>query len=237
MVTSGGNAGAKEEAKKKITNAIIGFVIVLAAWLLIDTIMRGLLVGTSGEIDGRLWSQIECGSQAVPGLIKPPQDNLRPVASGGLLPSDVFTQLDAGGVVVTASGSCTDRSDPNCTGLGGVEQSTIDDVIELSNTCADCDITITGATEVGHVEDCYQDGTCVDISCNHAGGCNCQDINDIAKGAEANSSRVVFETVSCENKITVLELWGQEGITGEAYCPDDAGYGHITEDHFTLYSN
>ncbi len=67
LVTSGGNQGALESAKEKFTNAIIGMLLVLSAWLIVDTIMRGLV----GEGDNRgmiqgsvsgwmLWSQVEC---------------------------------------------------------------------------------------------------------------------------------------------------------------------------------
>ena len=64
LVTSGGNPAAKTSAKKKLTNAIIGFIIVLAAWLIVDTFMRTLLSGTGGKINGKFWYEIECASQA-----------------------------------------------------------------------------------------------------------------------------------------------------------------------------
>ncbi len=67
LVTSGGNPAAKTAAKSKLTNALIGFIIVLAAWLLVDTIMRGLLTGGDGKIDGTLWSRVECAVQATTG--------------------------------------------------------------------------------------------------------------------------------------------------------------------------
>ena len=65
LVTSGGNPEAKSAAKSKIMNAIIGLVIVLGAWLIVDIIMRGLLVGGGGEIQNPAgiwspWSTIEC---------------------------------------------------------------------------------------------------------------------------------------------------------------------------------
>ena len=65
LVTSGGNPAAKTAAKEKITNAIIGLVIVLAAWLLVNTIMKALLVGGNGQINGVLWSTVQCQTQTV----------------------------------------------------------------------------------------------------------------------------------------------------------------------------
>ncbi len=69
LVVSGGNHHALDEAKGMFLNAIIGFIIILSAWLIVDTIMR-TLVGTAnkpgqlamgGTASGYLfWSQVQC---------------------------------------------------------------------------------------------------------------------------------------------------------------------------------
>ncbi|MCB9810992.1 MAG: hypothetical protein H6779_04850 [Candidatus Nomurabacteria bacterium] len=65
LITAGGNQTALDEAKKKFQNAVIGIIIVMAAWLLIDTIMKGLL--TDGEISGYgPWTDVQCQQQTVP---------------------------------------------------------------------------------------------------------------------------------------------------------------------------
>ncbi len=61
LVTSGGNQHAKEEAKELINNMLIGYVIVLAGWLLIDTGMKMLLV--DGETKLGMWNQLSCVAQ------------------------------------------------------------------------------------------------------------------------------------------------------------------------------
>lgn len=69
LVMSGGNHSALDEAKSMFMNAIIGFIIILSAWLIVDTIMRAL-VGTEGR-PGQLvakgtatgylfWSDVQC---------------------------------------------------------------------------------------------------------------------------------------------------------------------------------
>lgn len=64
LVTSGGNPDAIEKAKSKLLNAFIGIIIVLGAWLLVDTIMRMLLIGDDGVIeDYGPWSTIQCQNQ------------------------------------------------------------------------------------------------------------------------------------------------------------------------------
>jgi hypothetical protein len=70
LVTSAGNTSALEAAKSKFTNAIIGLLIVMGAWLLVDTIMRGLVGGGDtgakvGEIVGwGPWSEVKCQTQS-----------------------------------------------------------------------------------------------------------------------------------------------------------------------------
>jgi hypothetical protein len=69
LVTSGGNPSALSDAKSRFTNAFIGFLIVLAAWLLVDTLMRGIVSGTDGNIKGYgPWSQVQCFSQSEVGI-------------------------------------------------------------------------------------------------------------------------------------------------------------------------
>jgi len=69
LVTSGGNPSALSDAKSRFTNAFIGFLIVLAAWLLVDTLMRGIVSGTDGSIKGYgPWSQVQCLSQSEVGI-------------------------------------------------------------------------------------------------------------------------------------------------------------------------
>lgn len=63
LVTSGGNTQAKTQAKSLMTNAIIGFLIVLAAWLIVDTLLKSLLSEENGNLQGRPWSQVECMEQ------------------------------------------------------------------------------------------------------------------------------------------------------------------------------
>lgn len=65
LVTSKGNQSALEAAKSKFSNAIIGLLIMMSAWLIVDTIMKGLLKGGTGEIQGwGPWSKVECYKMA-----------------------------------------------------------------------------------------------------------------------------------------------------------------------------
>lgn len=58
LVLSGGNTSKLEDAKKKLTNALIGLIIIFAAWLVVDTLLKATLSG--GQTEFGPWSQIEC---------------------------------------------------------------------------------------------------------------------------------------------------------------------------------
>lgn len=62
MVVSVGDVSAKETAKKLISNVIIGYSILLACWLLIDTGVKALL---KDQVYGT-WNQIQCVEQPKP---------------------------------------------------------------------------------------------------------------------------------------------------------------------------
>ena len=68
LVISRGNEQAMEAAKQYLTNAVVGLILVLASWLVIDTVMK-ILVNqnvSSGGASLGVWHEITCGSQPVP---------------------------------------------------------------------------------------------------------------------------------------------------------------------------
>lgn len=62
LVTSAGNPAAKQSAKSVMTNAIIGYVIVLGAWLFVDYGMKALF--STGDPVFGVWNDIQCVDQA-----------------------------------------------------------------------------------------------------------------------------------------------------------------------------
>jgi Type IV secretion system pilin/Peptidase M15 len=67
LVVSGGDSGAKSAAKSGFTSAFIGLFIMLGAFLVVDTIMRGVVRGSDGEIEGYgPWAEIKCAQQTAP---------------------------------------------------------------------------------------------------------------------------------------------------------------------------
>ena len=71
LLTAAGSPDRINQAKDHFYNAFIGLVIVLAAWLLIDTVIRGITGGLEGAESGRLkgygpWNVVECEGQPSP---------------------------------------------------------------------------------------------------------------------------------------------------------------------------
>jgi hypothetical protein len=90
LVTSGGNQGELDAAKDKFTNAIIGLIIILSAWLIVDTIMRGLVgndenpgsvasgVNAEGKVTGWLyWTDVQCQDQTDTRYVERPTEDVQ----------------------------------------------------------------------------------------------------------------------------------------------------------------
>ena len=58
LVASGGNSSALQAAKETFINILIGFILVLAAWLIVDTLLK---TATGKGLEK--WGKVECGSQ------------------------------------------------------------------------------------------------------------------------------------------------------------------------------
>lgn len=112
LVMSGGNPEAKKSAKSKLTNSLIGLVIVLASFLIVDTLMRALLSGEEGEISGYgPWSQVQCGAQSAVETIA--QD-----AGGVAIPPPAGVDCsDVAGLITRFSGSPIGKVDSELTAL------------------------------------------------------------------------------------------------------------------------
>ena len=120
LVTSQGNPDALNTAKSKFINAIIGLIIVLSAWIMVDTLMRGL-IGNNGQIEGYLaWSEVECTTQvesftasstvAIEFATTEDDTSIVLPSAGGNCPT---------GYTIDAFGSCAYQSGPVLPDAGG----------------------------------------------------------------------------------------------------------------------
>ncbi len=130
----------KAQGKEWITNAIWGLLLVIGAWIILNTINPQIL--KFDLIINR--PNIQAGqAAAVPGIPMTQQQ----IADD----STVKQQLKAGGVTFNNNDkACVNGEMQGCTNVNGLPQTAIDGLIALKKTsCSNCLIIVTGGTEPG----------------------------------------------------------------------------------------
>lgn len=145
MLMSAGSTEAVSSAKNMMTNSVIGFVIVLTAWIVIDTALK-LFIGD--DTLGRPWNEVQCVEQpdrTTATTVRPP------VGAGpgtGLAPGAERLTDDTARELLRSAGVNVNAEEPR-TSLEGINIATIDNAISLKRGC-NCEVTVTGGTEDGH---------------------------------------------------------------------------------------
>ena len=80
MVMSAGDTGKVSKGKEMMSNAVIGLVIVLSAWLLMDTVLK-MIVGEGSQAYG-VWEKISCTTQTQPSAYKTVESTTAPKVGG-----------------------------------------------------------------------------------------------------------------------------------------------------------
>jgi hypothetical protein len=151
--------GGKGQGKSYIINAIVGLILALGAWVILNTINPELAEDLNIKIptvtlDGptKEWNN----GNAAPGTNIAPTAllNGQPIIMGMIWPDDSQqrAQLSAAGISVVSSGNsnCTPTAGtPNCTSVyfDGSASGIIQEIINFKSTCGNCDIVITGGSE------------------------------------------------------------------------------------------
>ncbi len=221
------NAGGKEQAKKILTNTIVGIVIALAGWLIVDAIMAVLYKpnASNGGTTLTVWYNLVTGSgdyclqQAASGYVTgtPPPP---PTVVVGVPGCPTCVSLTSKGLTCKIASSCT------------LDQTVANKLVSLKNNFSGT-WTVTEAfpPTVTHTNACHNNGTCIDAG--FRGSTTYTDVNVAAFSTAASSAglRPVFETFSC----SLRDQARARGVT--AYCVTDSGYSHITGNHFSVYAN
>lgn len=202
-----------ERGRAVIRQALIGILIVLVAWLAIDTIIKvvgqqaGLIPkGTTEESFGTdillgPWYEITCSAPEISVTTPPPPPPPPPTGtpppppppSGPTLTNEqAVTELTAAGVQIKSTGNCDEQNISTCTSLEGIPESAVDELLSLqaeiaaTPACTNCYLIINGGTEVGH--DTHGTGkSIVDLD-------DTSEINDFIIGKRIQVESVVFNT-------------------------------------------
>ncbi len=168
MVMAGGDTGSVSSARQMMTNAVVGFVILLSAWLIINTVLK-IFVSNSSSLQGVAempgygpWNEIQCVAQpqrtttqtTAPVTTTPGTGATGTTNTNSVSHSDALRRLESvSNVNVTStngeSGVRADCSGHGCTTLEGIREQTVSQVLEIASECPRCQINVVGATEGG----------------------------------------------------------------------------------------
>lgn len=151
ILLSAGNEKNVSTGTGAMKAAVIGFIIVMASWLIVHEVTQ-LLAG-----DGSLnpFQDIECESATAPVY---PSAGGGPAAGGPAAggpaagtygEAEARSLLASNGIGVNKAACGSGVNVGGCTDLEGMRPATVNDVIGLKSSCG-CEITVTGGTEPGH---------------------------------------------------------------------------------------
>ncbi len=149
MITFGGITYAttdalqkKQDGRKFIENAIIGLLLVISAWVILNTINPQTL--DFSFLSKLPTAQVTAPTNVIPGTPMTPEQ----LADDANVRSILTSQ--SGGQVVVALAPCASGQTKGCTNVNGLPVNAIDGLTRLSKDC-NCQIIVTGGTEGGHV--------------------------------------------------------------------------------------
>ncbi len=148
MVMSAGNTGKVSEGKEMMTNSVIGFLILLGAWLIVNTILVTVMKGGQGDGNAvEIWGMIECKDN--PAMFATNPGGMSAQNTGGPIAQNTGGQLTdtAARALLADAGITVNKTAAQGTSLEGMNNATVQDAIALKKACPSCDIVITAGTE------------------------------------------------------------------------------------------
>ena len=172
-IWSRGNPEGRSLANKRIMNAAIGLLIALGAFLLVDSLMKAVYNPSNAAFGP--WNSIlgeDQGAQCI-APSKPPSSfaalNTPANGTGGTGSAQVSAvqtntasgnegqvraQLAGASVSINHDACTSGSSGTGCTNVGGLQQDTIQQIINMSDKCgngpAGCGLVVSGGSEPGH---------------------------------------------------------------------------------------
>lgn len=216
MVTAQGDPGAITAAKDILFKVVIGLMLVLGAWLIVDTLMRVFFRQDLGawnsfgvcqaQPKGTLQGGTTTGGVSVGGQ----QGTSGPTKNGG---------TDAENRALLAElGIPVNKTQDQGTSLNGTDRNLLQAVGALKTDTGES-LTITAGTESGHQNACHQNGTCVDVVCTSCGD-SVTKLNEFITAAKSRNYCAVYEPKA-----------GTACPAGVSPCRTQTASGN----HFSLY--
>ncbi len=236
FVMSAGNPSSREAAKTRLNNVVIGFVVVLAAWLVIDFVMKklynpdtkieGVTFGPWNAIlseDGKEHClQVSKTPDALPGIVGQPPPG--PSTTGG-------TGTGAEGTIQSGAGcpgaSCVDLGpEVPCEAKGCKADVGLKNGLARVQSPVGWTVTEAYPKSRNHASACHDNGTCVDVGLRPK-TYNENTVLGFYQAATAVGFRVVYETSDCDF-VSKLKAKGVNALCLSA--------SQISAPHFSVYS-
>ncbi len=158
------------KARGVLTSTVVGIVVALAGWMIVDAVMAALYnppsggswstwssLVTSGGIDPCLSQAGALGTLNQTGVPTPGLQVVTPSTSTN--EQAIRTQFTQAGIAVNNSPCPVGSSGRGCTNVGGMQSATVAQVIAIKTACgSSCQVIVTGGTEPGHASGTYSHG-------------------------------------------------------------------------------
>jgi hypothetical protein len=165
----------RSEANKLLKQVVVGIVVMLAAWLIVDAVMAVLYHPTdsSGNSVWGTWSSLITSGGIAPCLIQAgsqPTDTLNQTEFSGITAvtatgneqtirqrfANAGVSINKGACPASAGSACG-GTPPSCTNVSGMQEATVSQIIALASLAGP--FTLTGGTEPGHACGTYSHGS------------------------------------------------------------------------------
>lgn len=212
LVTSPTNPGNIARAKSMFLNTLIGFLFVLGAYLIVDTIMKTFSTFPGWE------SVIPSGTSRCTEPSVPSGNTGGVQTGGGTAGCPTCTSLTSAGLTCKIASSCTVT--PEAASKLAVLN---------SNFNGEWTITEAYPPTVNHANACHKNGTCVDVGFRGGTTYTADNIKEFVSASSAAGLRAVYETKSSSERDTLVAAGVPAG--------NIQVISWITAPHFSVYSN
>lgn len=232
MVTSGGDSSKVSTARNIFTNVIIGIIIVLSAWLIIDTVVKVFV----DESKLGPWNTIQCtappGSASVTSPTTQAPSSITPSAGTQTGCATQCVTLDPS--VQVKSGACSAQTCTVSSQIAGNINTLSQNLSSAGISTSDWRITEAYPPTRTHQAACHTDGTCIDA--NFTGTPTASQINTFITQANSSGLRAVYEVGDQATYNSLIQADVPQ--TNVLYLPPkEDGTPQITAPHFSVYSS
>jgi len=225
LITSGANPAGRTQAKNRMLNAMLGLVLILGSWLIVDTIMK-VLYNPSTTFNGTTfgpWNKILAGDPSAyclkpnlhPGILSDGTVNggLVSTAKGVLNPGTANSSTAGGVCTVQTSGFCASSNFTSAFGGAANAASQICSAESSNGLLLQGDKTTSGAPVSFGV---FQ----INITAHPVAGLNCPTAFDSVFTGSHHNVNIINPTLYSQCKAAALVTANNAAVAASIYTKD-----------------